>query len=52
MTKAEFEQYWCRGDGIAVADLAALGLHAEPCDCNENGCKGWQMKGGPDHEAS
>ena len=43
MTKAEFEAFWCRGTDMPVADLRRCGLHAEPCDCEEDGCRGWQM---------
>jgi hypothetical protein len=48
MEKAEFERRWCEGSDLRVADLAGVGLHAEPCDCEEDGCKGWQMKGPQD----
>lgn len=41
MTKQEFEIQW--RSGLAVTELPALLVHAEPCDCGEPECEGWQM---------
>ena len=28
---------------MTVDQLHALGFYAEPCDCGEDGCEGWEM---------
>lgn len=43
MTKEEFETNYAHRSGMFVEDLRALGLFAIPCDCENEGCKGWQM---------
>lgn len=43
MTKDEFEQSYAARSGITVAQLRALGRSAEPCDCGDESCMGWQM---------
>lgn len=46
MSKDEFESYYAKGSNLTVERLHVLGLHAYPCDCGEDGCKGWQMQHG------
>lgn len=41
MTKEEFEQGYAERSGMTVMQFRELG-HAEPCDCGELGCNGWQ----------
>lgn len=43
MTKEEFELEYARKSGMLVTQLDCLGLHAEPCDCRDESCHGWQM---------
>ena len=42
MTKDEFEKGYAKRSGITVERLGELGLFALPCDCGEDGCKGWR----------
>ncbi len=43
MTKEEFEKYYANNCGFTVQELHNQGLYAEPCDCDYEKCKGWQM---------
>jgi hypothetical protein len=45
MTKGQFEQMYAENSGLSVAELHEFGMHAEPCDCEEECCQGWQMVG-------
>ena len=45
ITKEEFEKYWTGLGGHTVDDLRRMGLVAKPCDCDYEGCQGWQMAG-------
>jgi hypothetical protein len=38
-----FEKAYAERSGISVEVLHAYGQRAEPCDCDEDGCKGWKM---------
>jgi hypothetical protein len=42
MTKEEFEKQYAKNSGIPLERLKALGLQGEPCDCDYEGCQGWQ----------
>ena len=44
MQKNEFESYYANNSDMTVGQLHAHGLHAYPCECGEDGCKGWQMQ--------
>jgi hypothetical protein len=44
MTAAEFEAGYAARSGITVAQLHALGLYAERCDCGDETCEGWAMR--------
>lgn len=43
MTREEFEQGYAERSGMAVEKLRSYGQHVEPCDCDYEGCQGWQM---------
>ena len=43
MTKEEFEEGYARRSDTTVESLNSHGLWAYPCECDENGCPGWQM---------
>lgn len=43
MTAAEFEAAYAAGSGVTVEWLHRHGLYAKPCECGEQGCKGWAM---------
>ena len=43
MTKEEFEAYYAANSKVSIERLQELGLVAAPCDCGEEGCRGWQM---------
>lgn len=43
MTRDEFTIFYATNSGMAVSELLRLGFRAEPCDCDEEICKGWQM---------
>lgn len=43
MTLDEFEKRYAEFSNLTVKQLRAFGLQGIPCDCNENGCNGWQM---------
>ena len=45
MTLHEFEASYAARSGLAVAELHGYGLHGAPCDCDYEGCEGWQMVG-------
>lgn len=41
--KRAFEDGYAKRSGITTEQLYAMGCHAIPCDCGEEGCCGWQM---------
>lgn len=43
MTREEFERQYTERSGITIEFLHELGRFAEPCNCGEEGCQGWQM---------
>ena len=43
MTKTEFEVRYATNSGMSVERLYELGLSAYPCDCEYQGCNGWQI---------
>ena len=43
ITKEEFESNYALRSGVTVEWLYKQGMHGEPCDCEEEGCKGWAM---------
>lgn len=43
ISKEQFEQEYARNSLMTVDELHARGLHAEPCDCDYEKCRGWQM---------
>lgn len=45
MTRDEFERAYATRSGLPVEQLYAMGLHAEPCTCDDAMCEGWQMLG-------
>lgn len=42
MTKEEFERQYATRSNIPLDRLKELGFVAHPCDCEEEGCQGWQ----------
>lgn len=42
-TLAEFEKGYAERSGVTVEWLHKHGQHGAPCDCGEEGCRGWQM---------
>lgn len=44
MTQSEFEQQYAERSGVTVEWLHAHNQFGVPCDCEEPGCEGWQMK--------
>ena len=43
ITREEFVAEYARASGLTVEDLRKAGLVAVPCDCADEGCRGWQM---------
>lgn len=43
MTKEEFEKGYAERSGVTVEWLESQGRSADPCDCGEDICEGWQM---------
>ncbi len=43
MTKEEFIEGYCERSGVTYEFLQFHGRSAEPCDCDYEGCEGWQM---------
>ena len=43
MTQTEFINQYCERSNITEKALNTLGRFAMPCDCKEEGCKGWAM---------
>lgn len=43
-TRQEFEIEYAKNSGVTVEYLRAAGLLAIPCNCGEEGCRGWQMR--------
>jgi hypothetical protein len=39
----KFEKKYAKDSDTTVEQLHKLGRYATPCDCGEDGCKGWQM---------
>ena len=44
MTKEEFMQGYAERSGVTVKWLIWQRQDAFPCDCEEDGCEGWQMR--------
>ena len=44
MTLEQFERGYARRSDVTVEWLHARNQFGVPCDCEEPGCKGWQMK--------
>jgi hypothetical protein len=43
MEQAEFERRYAERSRITVEDLHRWGRYAEPCECGDPMCEGWQM---------
>jgi hypothetical protein len=43
VTREQFEAAYAARSGVTVDFLHEHGRRAEPCDCGEPGCEGWQM---------
>ncbi len=43
MTREEFEKRYAENSDSTIQELHDLGGRVEPCDCDYEGCKGWQM---------
>ena len=43
ITREQFEQAYAAGSGVTVEWLRERGREARPCDCDYEGCQGWQM---------
>ncbi len=43
MTKEEFEAFYAKSSGVSLDFIRERGLRAEPCNCGEGNCRGWQM---------
>jgi len=43
MTCEEFEYEYAKRSGMTVEQLRQSGVHAIPCKCAEDDCRGWQM---------
>jgi len=50
MTREAFEAEYAARSGVTVAWLHSRGRFAEPCECGDEICAGWQM-GHPWEEA-
>lgn len=49
MTAEEFERQYAERCGISIQHLRDLGRVVHPCDCDWEGCEGWQSLS---HEAA
>ena len=47
MTREEFFEGYCARSSVPVEQARAWGWHAEPCACDHDGCRGWQMVTNP-----
>ena len=45
MSRQEFEEEYARRSGVTIEWLREIGKISLPCDCGEEGCQGWQMRG-------
>lgn len=43
ITREQFEENYARLSGITIEWLREHGREARPCDCDYEGCEGWQM---------
>jgi hypothetical protein len=43
ITAEEFERGYAERSGVTIEWLHTHGRYAEPCDCGDDGCEGWQM---------
>lgn len=43
ITKEEFEIKYAEESGLTLQQLYDSGCHAVPCNCGQDGCKGWRM---------
>jgi len=44
MTRDEFEHSYAQRGEMTVDWLHSMGLYAVPCNCQEDRCRGWQMR--------
>ena len=42
-TREQFFAGYASRSGVTVEWLKEQGFHAEPCDCGDETCQGWQM---------
>ena len=45
MSRQEFEEAYAKRSGVTVEWLREIGQISLPCNCGEEGCQGWQMRG-------
>lgn len=43
LRKEEFEKAYAEGSGLTLKQLHEHRGHGEPCDCDADNCRGWQM---------
>lgn len=46
-SKEQFEREYAQRSNMSIDELQTHGLHAEPCDCGDDRCQGWQMVSRP-----
>jgi hypothetical protein len=51
ISKEQFEKDYATGLGKTVEQIREQGLKAEPCDCEDESCRGWQMVSAYEREA-
>jgi len=44
ISKEQFENNYAHNSKISLEKLHKQGVYAIPCDCEYEGCQGWQMK--------
>lgn len=44
ITKEQFEIRYAHVSNKSIEEIKEMGLTAVPCDCEQEGCMGWQMK--------
>jgi hypothetical protein len=42
MTKEEFEKMYAKNSKMSIEELKTYGFKIIPCDCDYEGCLGWQ----------
>lgn len=45
MSRQEFEEEYAKRSGVTIEWLREIGQISLPCNCEEEGCQGWQMRG-------